>query len=692
MPAYKIHVTNVPWDIDYNHAVRFASASARHDYFSIDWTAAPLVNLDFGTGFRTSAVVTTENTRAASQYNYAVIYDVTNDLYYYYFVVRAEYLAANKYRYHLVCDVIQQTLFDITFGDCMIRRAHLNRWKTLSNTLGSYRYNFSSASPFLDDDFPEYGTRVTSIQKIGFAYDFPGYTATYWITENVKAWKYYFLPKGTFNVRNLLAVKATININTLQYVIDELSIGSEWVVFCAPIYNSSNRIYLDNNVWDSMVYDNYFKPLNDGIDSKLFSVKISIIPPFSTLDGYDIEINNNNLVIGGQYMAYEELSTDTPVFTPTINGAYPSSYTVFSHYEFSAVIAGAVGSGEVILPIPFVFVMNQTLIRNNVPALVTYPFIDLSEYNAGSVFPLTIKANSNNLSPILLSSKYFSISVNAGTEKKYDVDVRFVTYAGTISFYLISILAPYITTEYISIRPEPDSLLYLSGALYKTFYGYLNQNDDITALSVSQYEQFIANQKNFYKAFKAQLISQGVKTLTNATLGAVNSSIQMLNGDFLGGTSGTLSTIGGVINSGNSMITDVITTRYKIDNMKSAPETLENASGDELTNIAILDRAINIEINQMLDFDKSKLLGFIKKYGYRVNLIGNVSDYIGIRKLWNFVQADVETVNSTNDDNPIGVEMHDQIKTIFARGITFWTNPAGISDYSGQNYEVFLDG
>ena len=699
MPAYKIHVTNVPWHIDYNHAVRFASASARHDYFSIDWTSAPLVNLDFGTGFRTSAVVTTENTRAASQYNYAVIYDVTNDLYYYYFVVRAEYLAANKYRYHLVCDVIQQTLFDITFGDCMIRRAHLNRWEEFAPNQG-YIYHFAHSSPFLDDDFPDYGTYVFTTEKLGFAFDPYDTDLNWWIRDNIAAWKYYFFPKTAFNAFDVTGLQTTtINIDNLRYVIDETAVEAEWVVFCAPIYKSTNRIYFrnSNSVWDSLVYDNYFKKINDGIDSKLYAVKISIIPPFSTLYQYSITKTNNNITFIGEWNVYNEISGTSPVFIPYINSVENPDYNTFRNYEFSAAIVGETPVTEneetVLYPVPFVFVMNQTLIRNGVPALFT-EILPLSTFGISKFFSDRIKTESNKLSPILFGSKYFSVAVNTGTEKKYNFDVRFVIEKSTdTGFYFLSILAPYITTEYISIIPQEGSVLFPAvGELYKTFYGYLNQNDDIIALSVSQYEQFIANQKNFFKAFKAQMISQGVRAVTDSVIGGITGAAQALKGDFSSGVSNAIGGVGSLINSANSMITDVATTRYKIDNLKAAPETLQNAGGDELTNIAIVDRGINCEINMALPYDEAKVLNCIKKYGYPVNVLGNVSDYIGIRKLWNFIQADVETVNSTNDDNPIGVEMHDQIKTIFARGITFWTNPAGISDYSGQNYEVFLDG
>lgn len=698
MPAYKIHVTSVPWDIDYNHAVRFASASARHDYFSIDWTAAPLVNLDFGTGFRTSAVVTTDNTRAASQYNYAVIYDTTNDLYYYYFVQRAEYLAANKYRYHLVCDVIQQTLFDITFGDCMIRRAHLNRWKEFATNQG-YVYNFGHGSPFLDDDFPDYGTYVSYMEKLGFAFVPNNYDLNDWFRTNISAWKYYFFPKSEFNVFSLVSAQTTINIENLRYVVDETAVEAEWVVFCAPIYKTANRIYFrdSNSVWDSLVYDNYFKKANDGIDSRLYAVKISIIPPFSTLYQYSITQTNNNIILSGEWGIYTELSDTSPVFIPNINNIGNPDYNTFKNYEFSAAIVGITpgteGGETVYYPVPFVFVMNQTLIRNGVPALYTMVF-PLSTFGLNNFFSDRIKTESNELSPVLFGSKYFSVSVNTGTEKKYNFDVRFAVgkYTDT-GFYFLSILAPYITTEYVSIIPLDGSILSPNvGELYKTFYGYLNQNDDIIALSVSQYEQFIANQKNFFKAFKAQMISQGVRAVTDAAIGGITGAAQALKGDFSSGASNAIGGVGSLINSANSMITDVITTRYKIDNLKTAPETLQNAGGDELTNIAIVDRGINCEVNKLVLYDETKVLNFIKKYGYKVNVLGNVSDYIGIRKLWNFIQADVETINSTNDDNPIGVEMHDQIKTIFARGITFWTNPAGISDYSGQNYEVFLDG
>src|SRR5699024_1189528 len=199
---------------------------------------------------------------------------------------------------------------------------------------------------------------------------------------------------------------------------------------------------------------------------------------------------------------------------------------------------------------------------------------------------------SNKLSPSLFGSKYFSVAVNTGTEKKHYFDVRFVINKSTdTGFYFLSILAPYITTEYISIIPQEGSVLFPAvGELYKTFYGYLNQNDDIIALSVSQYEQFIANQKNFFKAFKAQMISQGVRAVTDSVIGGITGAAQALKGDFSSGASNAIGGVGSLINSANSMITDVITTRYKIDNLKAAPETLQNAGGDELTNLSIVDR------------------------------------------------------------------------------------------------------
>ena len=690
MPAYKIHVTNVPWDIDYNHAVRFASASARHDYFAIDWTAAPLVNLDFGTGFRTSAVVTTENTRAASQYNYAVIYDVTNDLYYYYFVQRAEYLAANKYRYHLVCDVIQQTLFDITFGDCMIRRAHLNRWVHHLDT-DDYTYNFLETSPFFDDDFPEVGTRVISTEKLGF--NFYNTAAGNWIKNNVIAWKYYFLPVGQYNMDSFVTAGTAqqINIDGLKYIINDLAFQTDWAVLCAPIFTDDTKsIQFTSETddekaiqWNSTAYDKYFKEKNDGIDAKLYAVKISMIPPFSSFSGITVTVSDNILTIDTAL----PLFAGTARLIPVINGITTPTDENFLSYEWYGIPVGYEGANEFVI---FV-IQNQTIIKNDLPVLVTYPAINNDGF--ASFSNAYIKVSSSILCPQLQSKRFNGISVNTGTGKKHVFDLRVLgENSGNLRFYYISVLSPYISTEYVTPIVGDDSAIYANGDLYKTYYGYFDQNDDILAVAISQYESFIANQKNFYKAFEANQWAGVAKMAVNSVAGVAGTAAGFLTSGGAAGFSGSVGTIAGAFNSATDLIMKEINAGYKINDLQNAPQTLSAASGDILTNISILNRGINVEKFSVLNYDNHIILDFYNKYGYRVNRLGNVSDYVGIRKLWNFIQADVETVNSANDDNPIGVEMHDQIKTIFARGITFWTNPAGISDYSGQNYEVSLDG
>ena len=685
MPAYKIHVTNVPWDVDYNHAVRFASASARHDYFSIDWTAAPLVNLDFGTGFRTSAVVTTENTRAASQYNYAVTYDVTNDLYYYYFVVRAEYLAANKYRYHLVCDVIQQTLFDITFGDCFIRRAHLNRWTVSDGEIQTVSLNFGTDSPFLTDDnvIQNYGKRLTSRSKLGINYQGSA-NVTNWINQNIKAWRYYYISVGSYKYTkfNDNTTFSYVNGGIVYGFNDQSTIG-EWTVLCEPVYRTSFRIKLQLtlNSEGSSIINTYewadnafssFSALNDGVaEAKVYAVKLSMIPPFVSLAGIDCA------VVGGDLVFYTTRTTawgDIPYINMDILPGQTNNYLL--GFEFFNVFYSAYGYNYVIGG-----VSSQYLLAQDVPILQTY--IPVSYPEVGTYTYASAKINSDYKDPILCSSKCIELKISIGTGEKQTFDYRFLGKAASLlKFYVFGILSPYTEIIYISPILTTGSSILADDDLYQSYFGYINKEDNTLSIAINEFSNFLAQQKNFYMAFQFNKSMDVTKMLANIGIGAATGGAP---GDVVGGASGLISGIVGIYR-------DYQNTLLQIDNMQSAPEKLTNASGDILTNIGVSDLSVFAEVYECTDFAIDQVIDYVKKYGYAYNRLGNISTFLAVRKLWNYVQADVETVESTNTDNPIGVEMHDQIKTIFARGITFWTNPDGISDYSGQNYEVFLDG
>lgn len=687
MPAYKIHVTNVPWDVDYNHAVRFASASARHDYFSIDWTAAPLVNLDFGTGFRTSAVVTTENTRAASQYNYAVIYDTTNDLYYYYFVQRAEYLAANKYRYHLVCDVIQQTLFDITFGDCMIRRAHLDRWQHGTTPSDAPKLNFYNDSPFLIDDnaIPDFGKRLTSRTKLGIDYKTSS-GINYWINNNIKAWRYYIVSPSSYKYLKFNNGESfSLGTPIIGYYFNNQYTFGEWCVFCEPVYKTNARIRLrtttgkENPVTKEFIWESdafyYFTELNSGVtEAKVFTVKLSAIPPFVSLENIDVSYTSDYLTFN-----FTE-TTDNDVGQVSLNwmsttrpeSDYTAGFSFVDVYEsVNNFVLGRVD--------------RQYILGDGYPIMQTFTTVSFAKNN--DVVPGTIKQNSDYYNPITCGAKCTELKITTGVGEKQAFDFRFLgKSAVSLKFYIMGIISPYTEILYISpILTSNDSILY-NGYLYNSYFGYLAKTDNTVAISVNEFNAFLANQKNFFTAFQFNKAMDATKMFANIGIGAAaGAAAGGAPGAVVGGASGLISGIVGIYR-------DYQNTRLQIENMQAAPERLTAGSGDILTNTAISDLNIFAEVYTCTNFAIDQITDFTKKFGYAFNRLGNVSDYIGIRKLWNFIQADVETVNSTNDDNPIGVEMHDQIKTIFARGITFWANPAGISDYSGQNYEVFLDG
>lgn len=686
---YQIHPCTVPWDSSYKHAVRFDSQLDREDYFSIDWTNAPHVNLDYGAAFHTSVIVDTGLASMwAGQYNYAVVADSDNTTYYYYFITGAEYVSQGKYRYSLEMDVLQMSLFGTDFGDCVIHRAHLDRWTKIAQNY--YDYNFSPDSAlFQENDFTELSKRLTYRANLGI--DVKNNTLSQWIIQNIKAWRYYFVDTTEFwfDYFHNQDTQVEIKFNSLKYKINERELPLDYCVLCEPIYkNSNNRMYM--RLYDYIDLEEGAEPgvkdycfgegavldwqyltktssnkeyPNIGFPAHVYSTKVSNIPPFGDMSAASVLVSGGNIYISASLQANDMWYVD---FNMGQNDRYNLNIHRGNPSLFDYV---------------FFCVSSQTIVRNDLPFLQTY-FGVTNDISLNSRSATTIKRKSNKLCFPTLSQKIRELRISTGTPEKKSFDIRFFgSDLFNLKFYIVAPISVYSSTEYICpiLKPQNSSPLY-NADLYKSYFGYLQDIDDVASVSVNQLQSYVASNKNFKKAFDFNFLSEKTKNFGNYIIDLVTG--QNKNPVSRGAS--------GLFNALSERYIQEENLKMNLENMENSPESLTKGANDIYFNFAVSDLSVFEEYYTAIEFEENAIKDYYLQYGYSYGRIGQISDFINIRKHWNYIRADLVKVEPGAVLN-FSEDFRQRVKEVFANGVTWWNDPNEIGDYSLQNYENYLD-
>ena len=91
-----------------------------------------------------------------------------------------------------------------------------------------------------------------------------------------------------------------------------------------------------------------------------------------------------------------------------------------------------------------------------------------------------------------------------------------------------------------------------------------------------------------------------------------------------------------------------------------------------------------IQIWRAYDNDIERFNDIIVEYGFSYERIGHVSDFDNIRKYFNYIAAEIETI-----DAPISIQEKNDIRDRF-KGIRFWN--VDTVDFTLENYEKWLEG
>jgi hypothetical protein len=605
-----------------------------------------------------------------------------NDDYYFYRITSARIGANRQIEYDLALDTFQTFMFRSgrKIPECNILRAHLNRW-VAGSVSGHIKFNGLENSPLFErEELQNISKRLVKRQYVSFNNQFRDDVdvekdaADKWLDENVLYWVYFFVdPQHEYEIMNVKVGSTPKK----QYLLPEFyingrgtiipqrenagtiagSVDSRFVACCVPLYKSNKEIKIKYE-WrttgaqtiEAIIPINQraeyiFRKYNND-NAYYFGYKISAIPPFKKMEypafqKYEIDSDGNLILFGDStddlgrtrfynlYAIVQEEQTSTE--------AYGDAMFVVSTQPTS------VTSSEITLKAKLEFSKEMLIGSQRVIA---------TEYN-----------------PKLLNSDYYTLNICDHTGNGYEYDLQKLNKS---TFYIeySEPLVPGVTAGYARIK-DTDGVYIADCA--DNYTGLVTSTDMTLTLATSQYQQMLANNKNFYSQ-NADNLLQGIITAIGGGIG-------------LSGMSNPATALGGTALGLLGLGIKYKNVGKTVDNMKSAPSQIQKASTSALMNIMVDRPGIYVEEYQILPNEQQMVNDEMFKNGFAYNRIDQIDYYINTRRYFNYIQAEVEDIQ--------GVEMSNTAKqdliTRFANGIRMWNRKAPNSDYYLQyeleNYE-----
>ena len=673
---YWLGLLDFPFDMNGEDTRYFENKGQQSSYFEgkIADGGAPFVQIEapnLDSLFITQQVYQ-GNTALNNQFNlanknYAVIRVMENSMpirFFYYFITKATIGAGGKMLLDLRLDTVQSFFFDpkISFSDCMIERAHLNRFQEVSTDPSKVRFIADPASKIFNaEEGMNFPKRLVDRQKLSLK--FTGNTTAPnevddWLNENVDYWVYVFIdPKAETKNENGKVTSSGYNIyeidNTLNSPKNTISgkIGLTYYsqifsgatsVFSYPILKGNRKIIVrskskgDGNTETVDIYINhlareYFEELNSNT-SYYYTIKISIVPPFSILEA--AHVSDNNLII--------EAVTDKSKTYCTYGGG--KAINCFSGLPKTGLFYGSVQMKKSIQTNPYTIVENLAIEKSDI---------------IKTLAP-TLKYN-----PKLNSQNFKEIVITGANGDTFTYDIQKIT-TNIVYFLYSEPIQPEITRYYMRL---PAVGLYLEGT-EENYTGLVGSTDNGLAFTNDAYAAFIANNKNFFMQSNLKI-----------GFGAVKSTAGVISQAASGNVAGA---VGSGLSAGLDIAQSYIDRSMTIDNMRNAPSQLKNANGNVIFNMFATDLGLYVEKYSALEGDLKTANDFMNLYGFTFNSIANVKDYAHIRKYHNYVKAQLQGITGN-----ISNTARDDLRQRFAQGVRFW-NQDEIS-YEYENYELWLE-
>ena len=599
--------------------------------------------------------------------NYAIIKvkAATETRYFYYFIEKATIGAGGYVLCDLKLDTVQTYFFreDITFSDCLIERAHLNRFVQDENDPTKVRFvSDPETQIFNSEEGLNFPKRLVSREKLSLRFT-GNDTVDTWLNENVAYWVYIFIdPTHQYNIIT------SVNAGVEQIPADYLKYGNITYkdgmkgapnCICYPVYKNAMltsfppknaiNIYATPSDSDKKTYivPSYkgregFEKENSG-KGYYYLIKVSILPPFDTIkdDEFAIDTIKNNLILYlKDYRTPSSFTYRNDSYHPTV-----CAIRTDSGIFLGGLFLGSIQTRTKIDTLSFSLSENEAipkskLIKEQKPVL---------SYNP--------KLNSQNFKELV-------ITASSGDTFSYDVQKL---GQDSIVFEYTEAIAPEITRYYM--RVSGDTGLYKKGT-DENYMGLVGSTDNGLAFTNTQYAEFLANNKNFY-------LQSNLKIGSSAVGGIVSGASRAIAGDY-GGAAAQIGS--SLLQSGLSVIDRSLT----IDNMKNAPSQLKNANGNVIFNISTMELGLYVEKHSALEGDLKRANDFMNIYGFTFGSVANLRDYVNIRKYHNYVKANLQSINGN-----LSNVARDDLRQRFANGVRFWNSDK--VEYKYENYELWLE-
>ena len=644
---YKMFLTSVKFDKTYKNAIRFNDINEQHAYFNIpeifNNSDMILKSFRFNNLLETSIIYRFSEKQSTFNLllkNYCII-EQTNDngdkFYYYYFINSTNYdTNQQQVILYLSLDLIQNFYIWLQFQDCLIKRTHISRFIKDGDTA---RFWITANSPFFISETGEKSKRLTErhIVKCGICEPEDSPTKLLinnFLIQHVKYYIYYFISVNkNYNVRTADGTTATA---TFEGTLTNLS-RLPYHILCVPVTESGYNIAVKNDNITKII-STYYDGINESInpvlsflnenngESIVYSQKISLLPPNYLANFSNAELVNNTLYLTCPY------SQDT-----NLNNVFLKFYYTNSDSNFLSVDNFYIENKG----LPCYFIDKDGNISRS---------LSINKYS----FPISeiMTANKNiKYNPKLLSSNFIEYNITNGINK-FTLDIQKFNNE-TLKLNYVEFPTPDISRFYCyPIFENGNGNNVFISECEKNYTGLLASVDNSIPYSKNQLDSFLANNKNFYMQKFLSIIPKSYE------MSAV---------------------VGSAMNFGNTIFT--------LDNMRNAPESLQNANGNAYFTAVTIKPNLYLEIYDSLDFDKEIENDYNYEYGYAYNKIGNIKELDHTRKFFNYIQADCESINIENGS--LSNDIRDRIRNIFARGIRLWHGE--ITDLDRENYEIELE-
>ena len=682
---YTAKLAHYAFDNTYTNARLFDTKTARDTYFDTlaGYTQSELVNFNARDILSTDIIIKVEPNAPLFDllnYNYCIIIGYDDDEEeqerLHFFVKRSVQESGGQIRVYLENDIIQNYWYDIDFAECMINRAHLNRFEEVSPGSSDVKFRGNANSDLFErEDIKDVAKRLIKREKLMPIIDEEDdglNSFNYFIQDNVIAWCYVMVSSRntaeghegdilTYKDVNDASITATPTyLGTDAYGIVDEQIVYPYMTFCFPIMKQGKSIIFDNlaggtgyhNVgWDFEGLVGFLNK-NKGY-AYVHTIKLSAKPPFIPDDftlytGASYSVSTNSLKISNNSGQY----------------AYGKKWEVFIDTGTNDYHAMLIYDYDYTKPVEFI-------VRDSDSVLPSFEFLKTS----------IIGQNKNiKFNPKINNADYKTLAISyCGSSYEYDLQKL---DDNRPHFNFFEMITADVTKAIMTFKSANNNGVY-NDQYAKSYNGLIVNTDLSIPIANSQYDTYLANNKNAYLSFS-----------NTQKLAAYQGILNTLS-NFVG-LAGTLSGFGGNVTgagttAGRGIISTAMQLKYNqaqftltMDNMKNAPDTLSNANGNAILNQTIADIMPYFELYSALDNELKIANDIAYDNGYICNKYGKVKDYVNTRKYFNYISATI-----TNVIGNVSNEVKNLYREILAKGIKLWHTDT--INFDKENYELWLE-